>query len=102
MKVMRVAILCLWRIVQKATATATATATDKAFSRSFQHHQMAVAVILFSLIDKMQKNFHASNLLLLPIISRLVYNFAYIVPSLELCCISFHLTGDSKAIFPKI
>ncbi|KAL6053213.1 hypothetical protein QOT17_018108 [Balamuthia mandrillaris] len=40
----------------------------------------------------MQKNFHASNLLLLPIISRLVYNFAYIVPSLELCCISFHLT----------
>ncbi|KAL6057285.1 hypothetical protein QOT17_015607 [Balamuthia mandrillaris] len=44
-------------------------------------------------IDKMQKNFYASNLLLLPIISRLVCNFAYIVPSLELCCISFHLTG---------
>ncbi|KAL6052605.1 TRAP-like protein (TREP) [Balamuthia mandrillaris] len=27
----------------------------------------------------MQKNFHVSNLLLLPIISRLIYNFAYII-----------------------
>ncbi|KAL6076821.1 hypothetical protein QOT17_002526 [Balamuthia mandrillaris] len=36
--------------------------------------------------------FHASNLLLLPIISRLFYNFACIVPSLELYGLSFHLT----------
>ncbi|KAL6043931.1 hypothetical protein QOT17_023597 [Balamuthia mandrillaris] len=84
----------------------------------YSYFSYTLIINAIPITDKMQKNFHAFNLL--PIISRLVYNFAYIVPSLELYCISFHLTGallyslsdlffisivytpNSKAIFPKI
>ncbi|KAL6045020.1 hypothetical protein QOT17_023005 [Balamuthia mandrillaris] len=49
----------------------------------YSYFSYSLILNAFPIIDKMQKNFHTSNLLLLPIISRLVYNSAYNAPSLK-------------------